>query len=490
VILIWVFDGLRPDLVQPELMPKLSALRERGAWFSQSYCAFPPVTRVNAATLASGAAPAKHGIPGNTLFLRDAAEPRFATTGDDAVLRGLRREPDTPLLAVPTLAETLARHGRRTLAIGTGSPGSAYLLHPEVARVGGAIWHPAFCEPAGLGKLVEERLGPRSGAEGYTAEALGARVAYAARALTDVLMRHVRPALVFFWCTVPDGLHHRFGLGSPEALAGLKGADAIFGETVAALEKLAGEPLDLFVTADHGYSTVTQHVDVAAALSAALPERGAADVWAVTVDGGAAHLFARDGKPPDAKLRGATVKALLAHDWAGAVFAREQTPGALPLAALGIDCERAPDLLMTFAWSDAPNAFGYHGTSPGGGGIAVGAGDHGGASPHELRNTLLAAGPSFRSGTLAGAAGIADIAPTVCRILGIPAAREWNGRVLTEALAEGGEAFAETERGSESYQLLTAGEREQQVWLSLVQYRGRAYVRAAGRGDVAAAHYD
>ncbi len=488
MILVWVFDGLRPDLVTPALMPALSALRERGAWFSQSFCAFPPVTRVNAATLASGSSPGRHGIPGNTLFLRDPGGERFGTTGDDAVLRGLRRAPAAPLLNVPTLAEALAGQGLTTLVVGTGSPGCAYLLHPEVARAGGAIWHPSFAEPAALGPLVEEQLGPPPQA-GYSTEALVARVDHAARALTDVLVPRVQPALVFFWCTVPDGLHHRFGLGSPEALAGLRQADAIFARTLAALEGQTGAALDVIVTADHGYATVDRHVDVAGALEAGLATHAYGGRWAVSVDGGAAHLFATGSTPPDTALYEATVAALLRQEWAGAVFAREETAGALPLAALGIGCERAPDLLLTFAWSDAPNRFGYRGLTPGGGGIAIGAGDHGGGSPHELRNTLIAAGPAFTAGVFAAAAGIADLAPTVCRILGVAAPATWDGRVLMEALA-GQSASAGAAPPTERPALLTAGEGERRIWLSRVECGGRTYVRAAGRGEPASFRYD
>jgi hypothetical protein len=207
------------------------------------------------------------------------------------------------------------------------------------------------------------------------------------------------------------------------------------------------------------------------------------------VDGGAAHLFAAGGMPPDTTLREATVATLLRHDWAGAVFAREETAGALPLAALGIGCERAPDLLLSFAWSNAPNRFGYRGLTPGGGGIAIGAGDHGGGSPHELRNTLIASGPAFKTGVFAAAAGIADLAPTVCRILGVAAPAAWDGRVLIEALA-GRYASADAASPAERPTLLTAGEGERRVWLSRVERSGRAYIRAAGRGEPAAFRYD
>jgi predicted AlkP superfamily pyrophosphatase or phosphodiesterase len=449
MLLVFVFDGLRPDLVRPDLMPRLCRLRDEGTWFERSHCVFPTVTRVNAASLATGSYPATHGIPSNTLYLpADGVADPFQTTGDAAVLQRLRAAPDAPLLDVPTTAEALAAAGMGTVAVGTGSPGSAHLLNPEATRCGGATFHYAYCDPEQLRSQVEERLGPHAGAaRSETVENLVARVEYAATALGDVLVPVRRPALAYFWCTVPDALHHHFGFGSPEACEGLRRVDAVFGRLVERLEQVAGPP-NVIVTADHGYATVEQTVDVAALLSeAAILGSAQNPCGFVTVDGGTGHLFFREQA---AERSAAATAFLLQQPWVAAVLSRHEVPGALPLAGVDAENRRSADVTFCFAWRPGQNAHGWDGLSFGGGGLPVGAGDHGGGSPFELRNTLIAAGPAFRRGVSEYAAGIVDVAPTVCRVLGVQPSSAWNGRVLGEALLDSAkiEASAGTEIAS------------------------------------------
>ena len=40
-VLIVSFDGLRPDMVTPELMPNLTAFAKSGVWFTHSRATFP-----------------------------------------------------------------------------------------------------------------------------------------------------------------------------------------------------------------------------------------------------------------------------------------------------------------------------------------------------------------------------------------------------------------------------------------------------------------
>jgi arylsulfatase A-like enzyme len=56
-------------------------------------------------------------------------------------------------------------------------------------------------------------------------------------------------------------------------------------------------------------------------------------------------------------------------------------------------------------------------------------------SRFDMHNTLIAAGPDFRPGTVDDLpSGNVDIAPTILWILGIKPPRPMDGRVLTEAL--------------------------------------------------------
>jgi arylsulfatase A-like enzyme len=55
-----------------------------------------------------------------------------------------------------------------------------------------------------------------------------------------------------------------------------------------------------------------------------------------------------------------------------------------------------------------------------------------------MHATLVAAGPSFRSGMNSSTpTGNVDIAPTVLHILGISPPKKLDGRILTEALKDG-----------------------------------------------------
>ena len=82
----------------------------------------------------------------------------------------------------------------------------------------------------------------------------------------------------------------------------------------------------------------------------------------------------------------------------------------------------------------------------------MGVGTHGGMSRHELRNTLIARGPSFRrSAVIDTPTGNIDVAPTILHLLGLPGGEEndMEGRVLEEALV-GGEGV-EVNVGCERY---------------------------------------
>jgi hypothetical protein len=142
--------------------------------------------------------------------------------------------------------------------------------------------------------------------------------------------------------------------------------------------------------------------------------------------------------------------------------------------------ERGPDLLVTFPWTSAPNAFGAAGTDLAcvSGGAAPLTSDHGSMSPWNVRNTLVAWGPDFKRGVKARApAGNVDVAPTVLALLGIEEQEGMDGRVLAEALAGGPDpeqVVAETH-----VHAVAAGSYRAAVRLSTVE--GRRYVDASWR---------
>lgn len=435
LVLITVFDGLRPDFVRPEWTPHLWALRERGVWFERSHCVFPSVTRVNAASLVTGSFPIRHGIDNNSLW-RPAIEPGGAlNTGAREHLLRLEAARGR-MLAAPTLGEVLATAGRRMVAVGSGSPGGTTLLHPLANATGGAMLHHTFSVPASLGGEVRAVIGgPGDDVPGLSVgEQALRRVRWGMRSLAAYLLPAYQPAVAVLWCTVPDGLEHRFGLGAPEAMAALRDADAAFGELLAEIDAAAlYDAVDVIVTADHGYATVSGHIDLRAALTeAGLVSPAQTATLGVRTHGGSVSL--------DGELDwDAVADVLLAQTWVAAVFSPGgRVRGTVPLEAAMVGGPGAPALLCTLAWDDERNMYGAPGRSWGGGGIAVGAGDHGGLSAWEMRNTLIAHGPGFANALIDDApCGIVDIAPTALRLLGLPSPDAWQGRVLTEALAHG-----------------------------------------------------
>ena len=66
-------------------------------------------------------------------------------------------------------------------------------------------------------------------------------------------------------------------------------------------------------------------------------------------------------------------------------------------------------------------------------------------SKHEMNNTLLARGPSFKTRKrIASPTGNVDVAPTVLGLLGLPIPDDMEGRAIVEALVDGPDSMEST----------------------------------------------
>ena len=245
VIVVW--DGLRPDLVTPEVTPTLAAMAAGGTWVRNSYCAYPSETRVNATSLATGCHPGRHGIVGNKLYV-PAVDPHGAVvTGDAATLTAIA-ERDPPLVAVPSLGDYLGETGKSVVVVSSGSPGSAWLSNP---RPQDHLYNRALVRPAAAQAAVAQ-LGP---VPPDSHPATG-RLDWQARVCTDHVWPTLRPDVTICWLTDPDHTQHRCGLGAPQSLEALRGCDAVFSRLLASLDKLGWRDYtNLIVTSDHGFTT-------------------------------------------------------------------------------------------------------------------------------------------------------------------------------------------------------------------------------------------
>ena len=134
--LLIVLDGLRPDYVTLALMPNLHALGQRGVVGQNHHSVFPTVTRVNAASIATGTYPARHGLMGNSVYFPEIAPGRGLDTGDAKNLQRIEEVTGGQLLTAVSLGERLQKAGKKLLVVSSGSTGSAFLLNHKVAGAG------------------------------------------------------------------------------------------------------------------------------------------------------------------------------------------------------------------------------------------------------------------------------------------------------------------------------------------------------------------
>jgi predicted AlkP superfamily pyrophosphatase or phosphodiesterase len=425
--LLIVVDGLRPDYVTEALMPNLTAMGRRGVVFTRHHSVYPTVTRVNAASISTGAYPERHGLLGNSVFFPRVNSAAFLDTADRAALQRVAAA-EGRLLTAPTLAESLQAAGRRLLVVSSGSAGSALLLNHTGA--GGAILHAQFTEPPALAADLAARAPP----PGESAPA-GARDAFPVDVFLKVGLPRVDPAVTIMWLGALDATAHDRGIGDPETVATLGRVDREIRRVEDGL--CAAGLLDrytIWVTSDHGFSTYTGGIDLAGLLAP----------FARTLPDGTPHLVTSAGA---IYLRGATgdreiaavVAALQRQPGIGAIFTRAAQPGALDGAVpgtLSFDAvrwthDRAAQILVSPDWSNDANRHGVRGTSR-----SNGTAGHGSTSPWDVHNTLIAAGPDVAAGaTIDVPSANTDLAPTFLQLLGLTPPPSMQGRVLAEALA-------------------------------------------------------
>ncbi|MEZ5290053.1 MAG: alkaline phosphatase family protein [Vicinamibacterales bacterium] len=429
VVLI-VVDGLRPDQVTPEVMPRLHALGQRGLVFDAHHAAVPTVTRVNASTLATGAYPDTHGLLGNTVYSAATFPTSGVNTSRHEDLLAMEQA-EGRLLTAPTLGTALQRAGKRFVVFSAGSSGSALLLGyplgtspivnpdlivPETLR-------PAVLAAAGAGPPEAVPNAPRNR---WIVDA------YVALGGTDLAAD-----VTAFWFADPDESAHQRGLGAEVTTAALRAVDGEIGrieDTLRARGTLRATTL--LVTSDHGFSTHTGGFrlgELVAPLAEPLPD-GAPDL--VVTEGA---VNARRPLSPE-RLAG-LVEALQARPEVGALFtapAREGAldgivPGTLAFDVAHWRHPRSAPLLVSASWSDAMNAQGVPGTT-----AQAGTAGHGTTSPFDIHNTLIAAGAAVRASARATApTSNADLAPTILGLLGLPPEPTMRGRVIRELTADG-----------------------------------------------------
>jgi len=419
-VLVIVLDGLRPDYVSPEIMPNLSALAEEGIFAENHHSAIPTVTRVNSASLSTGAYPDTHGLMGNSVYFPEIDPAKGLSTSSSDSLLNIESKTGGHLLTARTMGEYLDVAGKDIFAVSSGSSGSALLLNHKGKRRG--IIHRSLILPELRRDEVMEALGPVP--EDGTPN--DGRNAWAVDAFFMEIDQNGLPDLTYMWLSDPDHTAHEKGIGAPDTLRALRLVDL---QIARILDKIAeagiADRLNIIVTSDHGFSTHSRGASLTQIL-----RLNKLDENVVVVQGA---VYIRSG---DRKQIRAAVAAFQKEPAIGAIFTRAASPGSdrgwvkgtLSFDLIHWQHARSPDIFVTANWSHDKNKYGYAGTTN-----QSGVAGHGSLSPYDIHATLIAYGPAFKSGARSETpTANPDIAPTVCAILGIPTGDDMEGRVLEE----------------------------------------------------------
>jgi arylsulfatase A-like enzyme len=444
-VLLVVMDGLRRDSVVEADMPNLSKLAKGGVFFAAHHSVYVTSTEVNGAALATGMRPEHSGVVSNREY-RPAVDPLQSvdTQGEWAAWEGDRLS-GGKWLAARTLPQIVRAGGGRTVIAGT----------KPVAMLWDRSWAGRTTEqptlyggeaiPGAVKDLLVQNFGPipPSKDNRFFTNAPGDR--WTARALTERFWSNGVPEFTVLWLSEPDSSQHGTGPGSKLSREALKSADDCLAQALAALERMKlRDQTDVIVVSDHGFSTVAAGVDVFDDLG-----RHGFDVGGMYLDkpnkgsvmmvglGGSVGFYVIDH---DAEVTARLVKHLQTTPYAGVLFTRDGLEGTFKLADGGIDSPHAPDVMMSMRWTaETPRR---DGGMPGvllaaDKGYRPGVGSHGSLSRFELANTLVAAGPDFKTGLRSETpSGNFDVAPTVLNILGIKTDQPMDGRVLSEAMVD------------------------------------------------------
>jgi len=532
-VVIFVADGLRSAVVTDETAPELAAVRRDGVDFANSHSLYPTVTTPNASAIATGHGLGDTGDFSNQLYVAPAlgipVSALVAPVEDDAVIRLLNdRYGGNYLNEVSFLAAARAA-GYQTAVVGklgpaavqdvtglstgagividdvTGWPSNGY---PEGAKLPDAV--KAAIVAAGLPATAPDRgLNADPGAYNMP----GVRVAnvdqqdwftaVVTKALLPMFHDAGQPFVIVVWSRDPDGTQHNEGdslnvldpgINGPTTMAAIRNASADLGRIRQALHELGLEDnTDVFVTADHGFSTISRQsatsaaarlsfmdtvpgflppgflaIDLAKALNLPLsdsnglpvelaggfhPKRSSAVLGAdpqkpevvIAANGGSDLIYLPAGDRAANARR--IVEALTRHDYTSAMFVADALgpiPGALPTSAIGLKgsaLTTAPDIVVSFrSWAGSCPQAEVCGVEVADTDLQQGQGIHGAFSRADTHNFMAAIGPDFQKGFKDPAPiSNADIAPTLAHAIGLemPAKGTLTGRVLTEALAGG-----------------------------------------------------
>lgn len=305
-IVIFVFDGLRAGSVNAVDSPTMFQIRTHGVNFANSHSLFPTFTTANASAIATGHYLGDTGDYSNQIYI---GHPVFVDGNfgrppgsyapyveNNRVLGDLDAQFDGNYLNEETLLAAARRHGFSTAAIGKMGPvaiqdvsqlnpvkggftipqtiiiddgtgtSDGVPLAPEVSsaliNAGLPTTTPARNQPTG------NNTTPGTKDTNYVQQAYFADAT--SKAILPMFVKSGKPFALLYWSRDPDGTQHFQGdslnklipgINGPTSKAALKNADNNLKQI---LDYINNDPQlaansDIFLTADHGFATISKH---------------------------------------------------------------------------------------------------------------------------------------------------------------------------------------------------------------------------------------
>ena len=455
--ILFVVDGLRPDVISGETTPNIYKLAQTGVRFENSHAVFPTVTRVNSAAIATGAYPVVNGIVSNSMYVPEVEPNSAFSTGDFENLVLLDELSGGRLLYCKTWAQRLIEAGLAPVALSSGSTGSAFLLNHRAPQGVGMLINGYFepgkilAYPETVNQALLAKFGPAPLLEG--APNYNNKVDWITQALNGFVLDEVKPDVIYCWLTEPDHTQHSAGIGAPRTLATVRNVDRNIGLVLQKLRDLDMlDKTNIFIASDHGFSTYNYNVNVTQALiDAGLKASALSDDVVLAGSGQSVLIHVKNREK--AKIE-KIARFLSAQPWCGVLFTagigappKEVSgfvDGTFSLELLHQPSQgRGADIILTFRWSSQKNEYGFPGmdcsssSRPTGARSGVAAG-HGSMSPWTVHNTMIAWGVDFKSSVrdFVPACSI-DFTATILALNKISPDDKIQGRVLYEAMRGG-----------------------------------------------------
>ncbi|MBW4598860.1 MAG: alkaline phosphatase family protein [Calothrix sp. FI2-JRJ7] len=524
--IIFVADGLRPDWVNSTDTPNLNEIRSDGVTFLNSHSLFPTFTTSNASAIATGHFLGDTGDFSNTIKVntpvKSAKNSLVPYLENNVVLKEVNKQFGANFLNEQSLLATARKADFSTAAVGKIGPvliqditlqqgEPTIIFDDDTGQKEGVTLNQdviSLLDKNSLPKETPERGENGKSGDYKTPGTTSANVTqqqYFADVTTKVILplfqQRQKPFVMVYWSRDPDGTQHNHGdslnklvpgINGPTSQAARQNVDKNLAQIRGALKELGlEETTNIFITADHGFSTISREsktsyaatldypdvpkgflpsgfvaIDLAKDLGLPLfdPDKKNARVDPTKGQNTRNHILGKDPNKPDVivaanggsdlvylpnkanqkDLAQKIVTSLFKQDYVSGVFVNNdlgKIPGTLSLENIGLRGNARtpkPSMLINFRSFDTgcgtPTACGAEVSDTK---LQQGQGMHGSFSRADTYNMMGAIGPDFKKGFKDFApVSNADVPRTIAKVLNLqlkPLGR-LTGRVINEAL--------------------------------------------------------